>query len=246
MLDQPPVVEPAEPMLKPVIEGPEEERAADQAAAIEDAGEEERRGLGQQRAVDVDERDGGRRSKRGHSDGLIAWPSGASLTHRPIRAESSPGLGRLGRLGDHPDDRLGVAGPDVHPAVVPVEPEAVATIGRASGKAAAIRSQRPRHADLPPAVPIRGDGYWSLTIAEPRQVRNQARKRHPVAASRSRTSAIADETVADDNRPAGRSRRRCPRRPARRLFGDHPLDDVDLAHGRAEDRTAAATRQHPR
>ena len=44
------------------------------------------------------------------------------------------GLGRLGRLGDHSDDRLGVAGPDVDPPIVPLESQSIATIGASVGE----------------------------------------------------------------------------------------------------------------
>jgi hypothetical protein len=50
-------------MLQSMIEGAEHERAANQAAAVEDAGEEEGGRLGQEGAVDIDERD-----RRGFSE----------------------------------------------------------------------------------------------------------------------------------------------------------------------------------
>ena len=84
--DQPAVVEPAEPVLEAVVEGPEQERAADQAAALEDPGEQEGRRLGQQRPVHVDEghrRGLARRSARSVSLIVVAFlgparPSGRS------------------------------------------------------------------------------------------------------------------------------------------------------------------------
>src|SRR5918997_6211729 len=50
-------------------------------------------------------------SRRGH-------PAPHLIGQRPRR-------GVVAGLGDHPDDRLGVAGTDMRPAVLPVEAEAV-------------------------------------------------------------------------------------------------------------------------
>ena len=125
--DEPAVIEPAELVLEPVVDGAEDERALDQAPTPHDPREEKGGRLGQEGAVDVDEGDGGGR--------LEGRPGGRSRrglppsTQRPTRSARCRGERGVGRLGDHPDDRLGVARSDVDPAVRPVEPEAVATVG---------------------------------------------------------------------------------------------------------------------
>ena len=184
-------------MLKPVVKCPEEERAANPASAIEDAREEERGGLGQQRAVDVDEGDRRDPFERGPLGLAHGRPSAVSSTQRPIRSASSRASGGLGGLGDHPDDRLGIAGANVHPAVVPVQPQPITPIGTRVG--ARRRDPVPELGDTTRTRWRRSNrclgscatGYWSLIIAYCGNFDTNCDSGSPVAAIRSSTSAIA-------------------------------------------------------
>ena len=86
--DEPAVIEPAEAVLEPVVQGPEDERPLDQAPAPQDPGEEIGRRLGQQRAVDVDE--GGGRGRSRKSGQVVTAPS---RRRRPTGRSGRPGPG---------------------------------------------------------------------------------------------------------------------------------------------------------
>ena len=84
--DQSTVVEPSESMLEPVVERPEDERSLDEALSPQDPGEQVGRRLGQERAVDVDERQTGR--------GLVAGPGAHDFLPWPTRRPSSSAKAR--------------------------------------------------------------------------------------------------------------------------------------------------------
>ena len=230
-VDEPAVVEPAEPVLEPVVDGPEDERPLDQAAAAEDPGEEVGRRL--RPAACRRRRRRRRRGASRRSARLIAPPPGghpaADLVgqgprpsrRRPPRRSPgrsarccSPGRGPSGRASRAGARRGGRPRPRGRPRV--------------------IRSQRAATASGP-ARP--GSGYWSLTIANRGSASTSRESGSPVAASRSSTRAIADEAVADEPDP-GVDHPAVPLAAEHGRLGPHPLDDVDLADRRPVDRAA--------
>src|SRR5579859_3516320 len=76
-------------MLQTMMECAEEEGTADQTAPIEHARVEERRGLGQEGAVDVDKSNGGRILESRPRGRAHEAPSGVELNQRPIRSVRS-------------------------------------------------------------------------------------------------------------------------------------------------------------
>ena len=132
--DQPAVIEPAETMLQPVVQAPAGRTSGGSSRGDRGCGRRETSSSAPaacRRRRRTRRRAGARmRARSGTAHGS---PSGPALTIRPTCVGQLACQVRLGGLGDHPDDRLGVAGADVHPAIVPVEPQSVAAVGPGVG-----------------------------------------------------------------------------------------------------------------
>ena len=235
--DQAAVIEPAEPVLQAVIAAPGAKKTADQAATVEDAGEEK---------VVVSASSVPSTSTKAAAGGIVedrparsdsaSAPPGRFRHPRPRRVGQRFGRG-LASAASAITRTIGsvLLGADVHPAVGPVEPESVAAVGRGLG----VRRRDPVP-ERSSALGHRRPGSEGMVL-DHREIaaarRPAATAARPVAASRSSTRAMATK-LSRTNPTRGSITPPFPSPPRTAALGPHPLDDVDLADRSAVDRAA--------